>query len=612
MFDSKDGYLHLLFANEDHYYLGSLVRLDLSRKLYYILKRDQYQGVFFVQDLRGGCRVKTEDAQSAAQYAKNIKKSFGFPVKVERENRQYRIRHKNKEEMMDRILRLFGEENDCYAIVIPIRVFAELFQTESSRQRLNRALREQRQRSIFVITAPLKADASMKYLLDREGIFNTEVCPEMMRLLARPQRFLLYEELKLELLGRYHVWNQMREKDIRRMLMYGLFFEGWSGDPGRLEDYTDFIYAWYHSEPFSHKYKGILWKNQWRSMAELGNQLSGKKCWKILDETIDCLRSELGMEGSLKERIAGQYPLCEEEQDPSLDISPSVTRLEQIEIEKLVPETEERKAEKIRADLCGIRRELLRPWSDGTSNSSSIEFCAGRLKTLAGQREPEQRIVEKILEMMKYSVYSRERERAPKLFQRKIEYYEAMIRIAMDASELRLQIRKEEERLAQEDLRYRRLLDRAKKELAGNQTLPEYGQSVDGEMLHSHAVKLELINAKKDLENKKSIIGTLEIRAAQHYQSVRQLELAVLNLREDNVTATAEELLKHASDLIRQQANQEAEKMRRLREAQDQFQLVRKEAERSVSEVMGGDKLDQEYRQLVGDGERIGKEDRNV
>lgn len=608
MFDSKDGYLHLLFANEDHYYLGSLVRLDLSRKLYYILKRDQYRDVFFVQDLKGGCRVKTEDAQSAARYAKDIKKSFGFPVKVERENRQYRIRHKNKEEMTDRILRLFGEENDCYAIVIPIRVFAELFRTESSRQSLNRALREQRQRSIFVITAPLKADVSMKYLLDREGIFNTEVCPEMMRLLARPQRFLLYEELKLELRGRYHVWNQMREKDIRRMLMCGLFFEGWSGDPGRLEDYTDLIYAWYHSEPFSHKYNGILWKNQWRSMEELENQLSGKKCWKILDETIDCLCGELGMEGSLKERIAGQYPLCEEERDPSLDISSSVTRLEQIEIEKLVPETEGRKAEKIKADFYGIRRELLRPWSDGTSNSSSIEFCAGRLKTLAGQREPEQRTVEKILEMMKYSVYSRERERAPKLFQRKIEYYEAMIRIAMDASELRLQIWKEEERLAQEDLRYRRLLDRAKKELAGNQTLPEYGQSVDGEMLHSHAVKLELINAKKDLENKKSIIGTLEIRAAQHYQSVRQLELAVLKLREDNVTATAEELLKHASDLIRQQANQEAEKMRRLREAQDQFQLVREEAERSVLEGMGGDNLDQEYRRLVG----IGKEDRDV
>ena len=48
-FDVKEGAFHFLFAEEDDYYLSSLVQLDLRRFLYYSLKKKNFIGIYFLR-----------------------------------------------------------------------------------------------------------------------------------------------------------------------------------------------------------------------------------------------------------------------------------------------------------------------------------------------------------------------------------------------------------------------------------------------------------------------------------------------------------------------------------------------------------------------------------
>lgn len=48
-FDSKEGLIHFLFAEEDDYYLDCLLKLDLTHFLYHNISKQNYDGIYFLK-----------------------------------------------------------------------------------------------------------------------------------------------------------------------------------------------------------------------------------------------------------------------------------------------------------------------------------------------------------------------------------------------------------------------------------------------------------------------------------------------------------------------------------------------------------------------------------
>ena len=51
MFNANSGLFHFVFANpKEDYYLDSLIKMDMNEYLFYLLKKENYQEVYFVEE----------------------------------------------------------------------------------------------------------------------------------------------------------------------------------------------------------------------------------------------------------------------------------------------------------------------------------------------------------------------------------------------------------------------------------------------------------------------------------------------------------------------------------------------------------------------------------
>ena len=80
-FDAGDGLYHLVFANEDTYYLDSLLKLNLRQYLYYELKGKGYESVFFLSGEEGNLFLTFGDARSQTVYERYTEQSAGKKLK---------------------------------------------------------------------------------------------------------------------------------------------------------------------------------------------------------------------------------------------------------------------------------------------------------------------------------------------------------------------------------------------------------------------------------------------------------------------------------------------------------------------------------------------------
>lgn len=582
MFDSREGYLHFLFANEDHYYLDSLLRMNLTHYLHYLLKGDGYCGVFFVQDLRGGCCVVMNDKESASVYSRKALRgvlNWYKDAPVEKERGTYRVEHRDENEMTERILRLIEEPDDNYAIVMPMQVFCRLFQRQEYLLRLITVLKEKRQNSILLITASLKANESMPLLLDRHGVFGSGICPEIERLQKRQQRFLLYEELEMELRHCYHAWDVMTKKKLRRMLLHGLLLEGWPLEPDCLEDFVDFIYAWYHSRSFAHRFSDVFKPYEWKSMKALEQQLSRGQCLERLEKALDSLRREYGTVHGLGSAIAQRYRLEEGNSQPRLQALPCVARMDKIKLEALFPEADRQQYIRTEELFFDVRKELLQPWSDGSVNLSSMEFCMEWLRVLSEYRTPDPDSVRRVIDLMEYSVHSREQDEG--VFRKKTECYQMIVRLSAEIHEMRGEKADAEERLQQETESYRRLLLEVKEELSrknGNSAAWEGGKA-SGELFLADAKKKEVLTAKKNADDRKLYIGTLAEGIERRREIIRNLEAVIRRLQTGSVMGEAAGILSEASALVRQQAVHQDKEQQLLEEVRGLFESLDNETD---------------------------------
>ena len=80
-FDAGDGLCHLVFANEDTYYLDSLLKLNLRQYLYYALKETGYEAVYFLSGEEGNLFLTFGDEASQLLYERYTDQSVGQKMK---------------------------------------------------------------------------------------------------------------------------------------------------------------------------------------------------------------------------------------------------------------------------------------------------------------------------------------------------------------------------------------------------------------------------------------------------------------------------------------------------------------------------------------------------
>lgn len=296
-FDAKEGMFHFLFAEEDDYYLNSLVRLNLRRFLYYSLKKKNYKGIYFFRQRNGvkGLLGKKEeiaaycmDETSGELYLEGTGQYFGYSsVKREKEKAGnemlYSYRGK-REDAAARILNRVDREEPC-AFVMHVSLMNTLLSIDGFAERLRKKAAGNCRKSILLLTASDSAEDSFETLCEI-GRKVPELFPEIEETVSSRERLSFYRHLKLNYGDRMQVWNQMERKHtgylLRRMCIAGEF----QGDERNLEAYADILYAYFRDRKVQCELESVFRAEAGHSLRNIRKNLQNPSVWSKMDEII--------------------------------------------------------------------------------------------------------------------------------------------------------------------------------------------------------------------------------------------------------------------------------------------------------------------------------------
>ncbi len=601
MFQADSGWLHFLFADpRDHYYTGSIVRLDRTRYIYYHLKKKGYKGVFFYQDLRNGSLVRTEDRASADLYKVKAIKGFwqyvdaSVTIETQQGREVYQIVHKDPDELRRRIIEFIKEPEDHYAFVFPIDVYYELYERNEDRLELLTAWNKYRQKSIFLIVANCRADASLGYLTDHDGVFGSSLGAEVEQLLKWKHRFVWYHEMKRVLKNRYNAWNQFRREDIERMIEYGGICENWSFDWSHLDDYVDFIYAWYHSSAFASCYPGMFPAKEKRSLDALAECLGGRnsRVWERMEQAIEELNKKKKDRKSLLHMIKQMYSINTDIMHPTLEESFEQRELADIPIEELLADgTGAYERQILAGRFFDVIQELRKPWSDGNVTvalqrgfgggyeaESPVSYCAQMLSKLNNSGIASYQAVEKIVRMMEYCIGKgcEDRQFDPDLFDKKMRCRETIVRIAMEIAELQKSAVQCEKAISECEEEFQKMLQKAK---ANQMTIDPSITSVTVDMLLTEAQQKRVVYLDKEKTAKKARLAGENKKIVQYEQVISQFEETFERLAHNTLTDLPA-LLKEMTEHLKDHAVQEVIASREIDEALSDYEITQSEIDK--------------------------------
>lgn len=622
-----DKCFQFLFAQEDHYYLRGLVRFDLERYLYYCLKEAGYEGIFFLQDLKGSYRVKMEDEKSLDVYldyvkrgnstftGKLVKAATGifnrssqdtnsenpFMYRIQENGKEcYEIKYKSKDKLQNFIEDLIGQENDRYAFVTSAQTFNALFEGVYESQALAEVLEEKRLYSTFFIVEPQKANESIPHLLKNRDGENSSLAEcfckeELETIIQNERRVQIFEELYNKMGDQYHVWNQLREKDIRRMLEYGMLFEAWDITPDQVEDVTAFIYAWYHSLTFAERYRNVLPKNRWGCNTELERFL-------VIPEKMNQVKQkvfELKQEGCpLKDTIANSYYLDEAPKTPILEETAAYRCLNGINFENVISDEESEQSEKLAEDFYLLKSELLVPYNFSGDLEKTIEWCADRLKEIERMRYIDEDSVEWILNMVNFTIHSELPD--SEAFHKILGVYEQAIQASMMVSRLKNEIETENRKLEEPKQELAEKIQLAKKKRWLNAEESTISQEVFSEDLE----KRHLVNLYNNLKNRRYFLQKKEKEKIEVEAAIQQLKQAIDNCR-TNDTARLNAIaatLHDASEFWVESGVAETGAMKKLSDMMQKYKITEEEMHNYHQEQLSDVQIDNIYAELTAEG----------
>lgn len=317
-FQAQKGFTHFVFANyKDCYILPSLVRLDLNGYLYYLLKQQGYEGVYFISGIDGDYSLRLYDGSSRELYLKHSKKGKGllgiFGGEEDPSADEYDL--PGAAECARRFTGMLKKSRN-QAFVFHPDTLQEIFSRE------NRDLLEEFARTghryleqngnILVLLMPMSASSSQNLLTDPEGIFapcgEQELCPEVGVLLRQEHSVKLYEQLAKDMGERLVCLSGFTyaQMELAAKYFYMVGKPDWSWQSRDVKDLAAFLYTWYASPTLQRETGAVLSENDTRQFDLLQRDLSNTTTWWRLQRCLEQLRQAAGGE-DLKRYLQRQY-----------------------------------------------------------------------------------------------------------------------------------------------------------------------------------------------------------------------------------------------------------------------------------------------------------------
>ena len=236
---SSDKLLHLVFASEqDTYYCGELLMLDLHKYLWLKLHQQGYGCVYLLEAEDNSLWVKGYGDKLAEPYAPK-KSKWHFP----------KLSGKKSELQLWLIRQLTAKDPRRAAVICSMKDFCEFFQAPSWQPLLQELGSLDRRTGILILTAPPEAEGSLGYLL-RSPVFEQLGERSIMELRsASPCN--LYKALQQSMGGRMRFLNAFTGERIHamvtRLLLENLDKTGDSGLQPELEAY---LLQWMNNKRF--------------------------------------------------------------------------------------------------------------------------------------------------------------------------------------------------------------------------------------------------------------------------------------------------------------------------------------------------------------------------
>lgn len=589
-----DKCFQFLFAQEDHYYLEGLVRFDFERYLYYCLKKAGYEGIFFLQDMRGSYSVRMEDQKSLdiyTDYIKRVNKTLMGKVfksdphsenpllyYTQENGKQFSTttyKNKDKNKLQNFIVDLIRQENDRYAFVLSAQTFNTLYGEFYAAEELEKVLKERRSKSTFFIVEPKKANESIPHLLkNREGeqsVLAERFCKkELENIIQQERRVQVFEELYNKMGNQYQVWNQLREKDIRRMLEYGMLFEAWDITPDEIDDVTAFIYAWYHSLTFAEQYRDVLPQNRWGSNSEVERFLVIPEKMNRVKQNVYELKQE---DYSLKDIIARNYYLDNVQIAPVLEETAAYRCLNGIHFELVISDEESEQSEKLAEDFYTLKSELLVPYNFSLNFEKTIEWCADRLREIERKAYIDEDSVEWILNMINFTIHSELTDQ--EAFRKILDLYEQAIQASMMVSRLANEAETEEQKLQQQEKELKEQIQAAKK----RRWLKAEGTTISAEVLSEDLEKEQLVNLYNNFNHRQEFLRMKKAKKIKVENAIQKLKLAIDSCHTDDeaLLAAIAETLHEASAFLVESGVAETKAMENLSNRMREHKITEEE-----------------------------------
>lgn len=537
-FSSEWGNIHFLFANEDDYYTESLVKLGRRQYINYCLRREGYAGIFFIEKSSSGYVVEMGNSSAAEIYPyeepdvhlfwgrKNVKREWEEIRKGgKRLGLRCYARHDLSEEVCKRIHTLM-KKRDRYAFVMSMELFAVFYKDSEIWQELHDSLKKGGG-SILILTSAANADDSFSLLTSHGDIF-----PVVRKIINRGRHVRFYEELSNEMGKRYHVFNQMRKEEIRRLLQYMQIVEGaWEEKrEGQLDDYTDFLYAQYHFVGFGEAWGTDLPEKGKRSLRELATSLEKKqsRIWQQMDRCIEAIRKNSADSRGLELIIQSRFEE-EKEWHPRFIENADVRR-----IRRAVQGVAVGTGREIAAKLQQVEGSLTMAWNDYENRErKELHRMAQMLERLQERGIRSDEIVIRVLDYLYYSISSRERYEAQSLFCQKSQYSEKLIECLCTRKELENALIQPRERLEKYHAQQTEVKEKFKKLTAEPVTREILRRIKEGELeisyLAIHApevyqLRMELVQVNDLIKTTGQIISIQQQKINDLAQNAANLE----------------------------------------------------------------------------------------
>lgn len=611
-FEAEKGFVHLVFAQEDEYYLKSLICLNLNQFLYYKLKKE-YDDIYFISGSQEEYQLEIPDPEGCGYYSeaaekKGFLKFFGAEIQEIVPGEKKRIPQSQEEELRRRIFRILRKRKK-QAFVFTIESFSELFREKETLEELRELEKKCLGKSILLVQIPPTAAGSFSWLAQESGWFRTWLCPGIFQE-GNSRYEKIYVRIQEALGDRCSFLNELGRYEIRWMFRrYFLQNPAGAGKLYLADAYADFVYAWYHSEALRERTGGILPENEKRLMSQIR---------KSLERPGVLANLELWMTRFLKETEKQENLLEKIERECSMDQEDNYIYVDSQLLRKLngaVTPQGHPAADRCREKIFRLRRELRIPRLGQQSLDTDLHLCACIRHLQEAGTKGDFQTYEKALDALEYGIFRAETigEAAEEIWGIKDKIITLSEYVFLYTEE----IRKADEQIAEFIQEKEKILQEIQQQEGKGKPLNGAFSSVrravndpvSGDRLSLASQKERAVSLNKEIENHKKQ-RALYLQTKNSYsdrirkleQAASQMVLGNLSISDPEIDTTAEKLRENLyANLEASQRNRES--AREMEIAMEEYLGIR------LDEQMDEQEIAREYQKMFQEEDNEGRED---